>query len=1493
MVAATNSLGWIHSGGFKYIATVTTNTKMVGHTEEEYTDYSCSTAIERLSRDVETILRGWHVDRGSDRHVSIRKSTSALSGSSTGNRSSNRTMGVDDNSLIDPEDATSNLIRSNTITWNINVVNPSATHRGTRTSTRTTSVTIDLELALWDAPLDPVLYGEEDNTIDNQDGSLPRSLRRTLFQQMPTHDFLFDNFSFLFGIGQHVSLTPIQPNPIPVPLMDFLGASLVQRHEDTSTAPWMLSSTLSNWLQTALNCAVTNCQCCIPAFGVWGSYQPNTLVLRSQGLLTNMTSSTNGMMQNGDLASITGDNNSGGKHKASNFINNAPNTASTGNQSISNGSNGMLSTITENSDTLLGATILGHGNSGSKSSSSPTISANKGVQVFPKWIQGFRNVHLPSVGLRYRTTAKSNFWNQTYVPPVLSGKLIGGGPTEATMWVSASHHSSSTNNSIATNSRLAVWGSVLLQHCPDSTVVLSGARHVFGWFKPPKPPPSLFFGNLDESDLQRMLEWRREDEEEDQEELDDFKDEFTIYRKLCQAHVLDQLDDIWECHEKMVPLWGGRDDPASSVYATTTWNGRYNEEDGIAESLLTFPLRIRSRRELSKRDWIDMEESVERTILDPLEPSRFCVQAYFDRDATITTLAANQRCVLAALIRSATLPGETLLQHLTDVELVELWDDNAGTIVAGKLADKAKVGNGTRRIVEAMDWSSIMEDMISYRDAEEIVHKVMSGELTSSFPTSPEDSFIDKDLFAPFKKSAPPGRLVSILFAHMAKLRALSSIALVWGIFVQEIRRRWESRESLPNMQYIAGLDPHPLELYGKRCFSTIGIKANFAAYLNCSEPEPDDYHCLIGQKLQVFNIGVECIVAGEILEHETMERFLEAGEVPATADSPPMMENVTIPSRGNDTQPFGQTPEDEEAVIRQREQQVQSDSSHSRKGSKKWPKAKEDRSDSNDDATATTDNETNYGPPAINSDMEFWVMDDPGTASARIDEQGDLADDTGFDYVAPPPNLDALEFLANGGDGSDTGSAGGAKNKKSKKPIVVEGLPDQTWEGTIMEGDDDDAGSVASVATSCTMSQVYYDAAEAGSIFSMKNGFVSLDTIVNVADMRRRPGARCPVQGVNLKLSGDQLYAPYLQRPFPLTDDLVLERRVMLDRVKRSGEKKRTILQRRIDLAQRLQKPKLLSDMSSFKAANPNSTIDDFTKWYGNPGSPLDEYGEDASAEIDCGEAYHETAARKLDKASEAMKVLMATREFWTDTWAAATPAPAAEQLPLFDYASSVEVVIDYLEQMHPANLVNQVMGVNLSTAYFTLISSAGDTLKVAIIEVAFKKLRQKIDLALDTLSRDATGALFHNNDGSTISATSNQYTSEDAIYACEQACNSLSVAETLMARATSLLHKFPRQYDLVQDLLRFADGTTVALVDPQGRSSFLGAIHNQQKQHSTFTSLESLPKPVLREYVFRNVDDDNPCQLAVRFGDEGAYLDRVDNEGGVLLALLKSKTE
>ena len=151
--------------------------------EEEYTDYSCSTAIESLSRDVETVLRTWHVDRGSDRHVSVGKRRSSQ----------------------DPEDPTASLIRSNTIIWNFSIT----TAEGGRSS-----VTIDLELALWDAPGDAIVLSSTTPSSsagagagetmmmmideDDKDSTLVRSLRRLPLSVMASHDFLFDNFYFQF-----------------------------------------------------------------------------------------------------------------------------------------------------------------------------------------------------------------------------------------------------------------------------------------------------------------------------------------------------------------------------------------------------------------------------------------------------------------------------------------------------------------------------------------------------------------------------------------------------------------------------------------------------------------------------------------------------------------------------------------------------------------------------------------------------------------------------------------------------------------------------------------------------------------------------------------------------------------------------------------------------------------------------------------------------------------------------------------------------------------------------------------------------------------------------------------------------------------------------------------------------------------------------------------------------------------------------------------------
>lgn len=84
------------------------------------------------------------------------------------------------------------------------------------------------------------------------------------------------------------------------------------------------------------------------------------------------------------------------------------------------------------------------------------------------------------------------------------------------------------------------------------------------------------------------------------------------------------------------------------------------------------------------------------------------------------------------------------------------------------------------------------------------------------------------------------------------------------------------------------------------------------------------------------------------------------------------------------------------------------------------------------------------------------------------------------------------------------------------------------------------------------------------------------------------RKGARYPIMGSNLVATGEQLFAPYLQRPYPLTDDVVAERRMMLARHLQPSLNNQQGIDKQLEVSYRLQKPKLLSDMSAFKAANP-----------------------------------------------------------------------------------------------------------------------------------------------------------------------------------------------------------------------------------------------------------------------------------------------------------------
>jgi hypothetical protein len=883
-----------------------------GRNDDEYTDYSCSTSIERLARDVETLLRAWHVDKGNDRHISMARTKTTTAPKSHHASSNGSVMSQMSNSTTQTHNTHSSstlLLRSDCLSWNVSLTTPAG---------HLVSFTVELQLSLWDGPSE-----NRDEGRNCAMEGLPHSLRRPL-QLQPMAAAVFENMSHLFGIGQHITLTPIHQNQqltfssnasaassSSLSIYDnvqaggdlqFLAQSILARHESEIMARWSLFQVLSGWLQTALNCAVAHCHCCIPVFGFWGSYQPD-LFQQGQG-------------------------NQAARRKSLQSFSNSP--------------------------------------------------LDEQLSVFPSWMHDVLRVELPGLPrmARKQYMETQDQQNKQFLSPILTARVL---PTLRTF---GQFGCSVIPCAPHTPSQLTHWGNLLLAHCPnpDDAVVLSTARHVYAWWKQPLVKASAFEMLFQPDNYQYdsahnpYTAWRRKPALENASKItirtspmhkeqiidltgdDDGSVPFTWGHQhhgsdsdsAMQVYIqqLERYQD--ECRKLAVslldqaagstasePRWGSVDDPVSAVHATVTWNGspppqgstqksptkngsqnQPAETDSLPNAskqpLLSFPLRIRSNHNMSNEDWMEMEESVERTILDPLagaESCQFQVQVWWDLETPVASLSATQQCILAALIRTSTLPDETLLKHLTDDAVLEQWDNDSGNVVAACLAAQAQVGPTTRTIVAAMDWMTAAEEKMDLRDAEVLVRHILQPDNGSNFPQPPasplptasghsttpptirrrRSSFVgaaleasptsssphnsnktspdNSNLFAPLFKAAPIGRLVSILCVHLARARSPCSMAMLWMAFCHEVRVRWEHRVALPHMNdYIPGLDPSPLEMKERnRCLTTLGGKADHAAYWHgpslserasvAVQPDtefPGDHHCLIGQKLQV-----------------------------------------------------------------------------------------------------------------------------------------------------------------------------------------------------------------------------------------------------------------------------------------------------------------------------------------------------------------------------------------------------------------------------------------------------------------------------------------------------------------------------------------------------------------------------------------------------------------------------------------------------------------
>ncbi|KAM8858128.1 rab3 GTPase-activating protein catalytic subunit [Synchiropus picturatus] len=236
--------------------------------------------------------------------------------------------------------------------------------------------------------------------------------------------------------------------------------------------------------------------------------------------------------------------------------------------------------------------------------------------------------------------------------------------------------------------------------------------------------------------------------------------------------------------------------------------------------------------------------------------------------------------------------------------------------------------------------------------------------------------------------------------------------------------------------------------------------------------------------------------------------------------------------------------------------------------------------------------------------------------------------------------------------------------------------------------------------------------------------------------------GRMHPFNNATLLNTKEQIYIPVTQEPAPVTEDILEEQSEVLAKLGTSAEG--------AHLRARMQSASLLSDMESFKAANPGSVLEDFVRWY----SPRDYVEEEGFDEKGNAIMRGELSAR--------MKI---PGNMWVETWETARSTPAHRQRRLFDDTKEAEKVLHYLAVQKPSDLCVHFLPCLLQAS----ISLVTEEEAVEDIPSVKKSLQQTVS--------QASKILHH-------------HTYE--VKKLEECLNQLVAMETVITRSRSLKTKF-----------------------------------------------------------------------------------------------------
>jgi len=157
-----------------------------------------------------------------------------------------------------------------------------------------------------------------------------------------------------------------------------------------------------------------------------------------------------------------------------------------------------------------------------------------------------------------------------------------------------------------------------------------------------------------------------------------------------------------------------------------------------------------------------------------------------------------------------------------------------------------------------------------------------------------------------------------------------------------------------------------------------------------------------------------------------------------------------------------------------------------------------------------------------------------------------------------------------------------------------------------------------------------------------------------------------------------EYLYIPICQDPTPLTEDMLAEQAEVMLQLGMDTEG--------AQLRAKMQSAALLSDMESFKAANPGCVLADFVRWH----SPRD-WDQDKC------------------KLSPRMEI---EGNIWKEAWDNAKPVPAKRQRRLFDDTREAEKVLQYLTNLKPSEAAHLLMPVLEHAAVVRISKEANESI-------------------------------------------------------------------------------------------------------------------------------------------------------------------------------------